>query len=73
MDNCKFKLLLSPSSIQDKILPEQKEKIEEVRIIGTTLLANGELEIECLALKEKPIELPNAQVLLDGYNIDLDI
>lgn len=66
--NYKFKLKIEPEDIYNRLIPEQKEKFNNLKITGVKLLDDGIVEIECLALKDKILENPYRQVLFgDGY------
>ena len=68
MSNYKFTLIIEPKDIYNRLLPEQKEQINNVKITDVTLRDNGSVEIECLALKDEIIEYPYLQRILDdGY------
>lgn len=56
MKNCKFSIVINSNDIYAKILPEQKENFDSVKIIGASLSGDSVI-IECLALKEKTVQL----------------
>ena len=63
MSNYKFKLLIHPKDIYDNLIPEQKKLLNNVQITKATLLDNGAVEIDCLALESEVIESSYLQVL----------
>lgn len=68
MSNYKFKLKIEPEDIYNRLIPEQKEKFNNLKITDVKLLDDGIVEIECLALKDKILENPYLQALFsDEY------
>lgn len=66
MNNCKFKLAVKPADIYNRLIPEQKEMFNNLKIIDVKLLDDGIVEIECLALKDKIFENPYRQDLFNN-------
>ena len=66
MGNRKFRIYISAEEIYNHLLPEQKERFNNVQIIGATVESNvycqgvceSGVEIECLAL-ESEVTQPN--------------
>lgn len=68
MSNYRFRLVIKPEDIYNRLLPEQKEQIKKLEITDVDLLNNGDVILECLALTDTIAEYPNLQRLLsDGY------
>ena len=68
MSNYRFRLVIEPEDIYNRLLPEQKEQFKKIEITDATLLNDGTVILECLALEDKIGEYPNLQRLLgDGY------
>lgn len=63
MCNYKFKLLIKPQAIYDNLLPEQKKLFDNIQITKARLWDSGEVEIECLALKNAVKETPYLQIM----------
>lgn len=62
MKNCKFSIAINSNDIYAKILPEQKENFDSVKITGASLFGDSVI-IECLALKEEIVQLDILQKL----------
>lgn len=69
MNNCKFTLLIKPEDIYNKLIPEQRNMFNNIKITSTNLLNSGDIEIECLALSDEVTEYPNRQKLLGDWYI----
>ena len=69
MSNCKFKLIIEPKDIYNRLIPEQKERFSNLKITNVKLLDNEIVEIECLALKDDILENPYRQTLLNDEYI----
>ena len=68
MSNYKFKLKIEPEDIFNRLVPEQKEQLNSIKVTDAILCDDGSVEIECLALKDKVTTYPNLQRLLsDDY------
>lgn len=63
MSNYKFKLLIKPESIFNKLTLEQRQQFSSVEITKATLFENGTVELDCLALDSEIIETPYIQIL----------
>jgi len=63
MKNYQFKLCIKPDEIYNKILPEQRDCFDSVKITQANLLDNGTVELTCLALKDEIIETSYRQLL----------
>ena len=63
MNNFKFKLLIEPNEIYNKLIPKQKQLFDNVQITKATLLDSGDVELECLALSSNITETPYRQVI----------
>lgn len=66
MANYKFKLLIKPEDIFNKLSPEQKEQFNNIKITKVKLLDNGDVKIECMALENEIKDYQYIQYLLSG-------
>ena len=66
MSNYKFKLAIDAKDIYNKLLPEQKELFNDVKITNVELLQDKYVYIECLALQKDIFERTIVQKLLSG-------
>ena len=72
MNNKKFTLYIEAKDIYDKLVPEEKEQINNIEIIGVELHNGQTVVIECLALKDKVTDdLSYKQNLLIGKYINV--
>ena len=69
MSNYKFKLAIDAADIYNKLLPEQKELFQNVKITNVELLQDKYVYIECLALTNEIIERNCCQRLLTSNYI----
>ena len=69
MNNYKFSLAIEAEDIYDKLLPEQKEKINKIKITNVQLHQDKRVYIECLALDQDIEELPFTQKLIGDWSI----
>ena len=68
MANYKFKLLIKSEDIYKKLSLEQRRQFNDIKIINTQMLDNGDVHIECIALENKITDFPYIQHLItDGY------
>lgn len=69
MSNYKFKVAIDAADIYNKLLPEQKELFNNIKITNVELLQDKHVYIECLALEQDIQELPFVQKLIGDWNI----
>lgn len=51
--NYRFRIVLQPKKIYANLPPEYRGQIGSLLITNTTLLSNGDVELECLALESE--------------------
>lgn len=51
--NYRFRIVLQPKKIYANLPPEYRRQIGSLLITNTTLLSNGDVELECLALESE--------------------
>lgn len=56
--NYRFRIVLQPPKIYANLPPEYREQIGSLLITNTTLLSNGDVELECLALESEVEDIP---------------
>lgn len=68
--NYELNLFITPQNIYDKL--SEKDEFDNIRIIGAKLLDDGNVEIQCLALKDAIIEPKYRQNLFNSENITIN-
>lgn len=56
--NYRFRVVLQPQKIYANLPPEQRGQIGSLLITNATLLSNGDVELECLALENEIEDIP---------------
>lgn len=56
--NYRFRIVLQPQKICANLPPEYRGQIGSLLITNTTLLSNGDVELECLALESEVEDIP---------------
>lgn len=56
--NYRFRIVLQPQKIYANLPPEYRGQIGSLLITNTTLLSNGDVELECLALESEVEDIP---------------
>ena len=69
MSNYKFKVAIDAKDIYNKLLPEQKEKFNTIKITDVTLCGDKMVTIECLASTDEIIEHTTIQKLIGDWYI----
>lgn len=69
MSNYKFTVSIDAEDIYNKLSPEQKDKINNIKITNVQLLQDKYVYIECLALEKDIEELPLFQKLIGDWSI----
>lgn len=69
MNNYKFKLAIDAADIYNKLLPEQKDLFNDVKIMNVESCGDKRVIIECLVLEKDIEEVPFVQKIIDDGEI----